>query len=193
MMRSAGGIVMLRHPRPMAPEGLCYGRLDLAPGAAALTEIAHALAATPTAEAVFSSPARRALVLAEALAARDGLPLRSDERLLELDFGTWEGRLWSEIDRAESDHWAEDPAHRAPPGGERFVDLLDRVADILSEVPTGAVIVSHAGPIRAARMLLERQSFDAVFGAPVPYATPIVMPLPEGALREKESPWPISR
>ncbi|MEM6354398.1 MAG: histidine phosphatase family protein [Pseudomonadota bacterium] len=184
---------MLRHPRPMAPEGLCYGRLDLVPGAAAPTEIAHALVATPAAGAVFSSPARRALVLAEALAARDGLPLRSDERLLELDFGTWEGRLWSEIDRAESDHWAEDPAHRAPPGGERFVDLLERVADILGEVPPGAVIVSHAGPIRAARMLLERQSFDAVFAAPVPYATPFAMPLPDAGLREKESPWPISR
>ncbi|MEM8596499.1 MAG: histidine phosphatase family protein, partial [Pseudomonadota bacterium] len=163
--------------------------------------IEAACAAAPRALPVITSPARRALVLAEALAARDGAVPLVDPRLQELDFGTWEGRPWSAIDRRESDPWAEDPIHRAPPGGEAFHDLLARVRAALAEAPPGALIVTHAGPIRAAHMLAGRADFRAAFAAPVPYATPIPITLPAGALSNgdassptppSEVPWPGS-
>lgn len=176
--------IALRHPRPAAAPGLCYGRLDLAPGPDAAAEIAAALAATPPAAAVVSSPARRARALADALAARDGLAVTVDARWQELDFGAWEGRPWTAIDRAESDPWAEDPVHRAPPGGERFADLAARVAAACAALAPGAVVVTHAGPIRALRMALGSVSFQAAFAEAVPYARPIAF------ARATEAPWP---
>ncbi|MEM7499202.1 MAG: histidine phosphatase family protein [Pseudomonadota bacterium] len=173
------GLVLLRHPRPAVAPGICYGRLDLGLdlglGGGAADEIERALRATPRSRFVVTSPALRTRALAEALAARDGRVPAEDARLLELDFGRWEGQPWSRIDRAESDPWAADPLNLAPPGGERFRDLLARVGAALSDYPPGSVIVTHAGPIRAARMIAEGMSFDAVFAAPVPFATPIAV------------------
>lgn len=166
-------MIFLRHPRPEAPPGLCYGRTDLAPGAGAQAEIAGALALTPPVARVVASPARRCRDLAEALAARDAVELCFDERLRELDFGAWEGRRWWDIPRRESDPWAADPWRLAPPGGESFAALYARVRAVLAELSPGTAIVSHAGPIRAARMVLTGSSFEAAFAEPVPHATPI--------------------
>ncbi|HUF87559.1 MAG TPA: histidine phosphatase family protein [Thermohalobaculum sp.] len=166
-------MIFLRHPTPQAPPGLCYGRLDLAAGAAAEAEIARALDLTPPVARVIASPARRCRGLAEALAARDGVALELDDRLRELDFGDWENRRWWDIPRAESDPWAADPWRLAPPGGESFGALHARVAAVLAETGPGAGLVSHAGPIRAARMILTGASFAAVFAEPVPHAAPI--------------------
>lgn len=166
-------MILLRHPTPDAPPGLCYGRTDLAPGAGAAAEVARALALTPPVSRVVASPARRCRGLAEALAARDGAALTLDQRLLELDFGAWEGRRWADIARAESDPWAADPWRLAPPGGETFAALHARVAAVLAEAGAGVALVTHAGPIRAARMILTGATFTAVFAEPVPYATPL--------------------
>jgi alpha-ribazole phosphatase len=172
-------LVLLRHPRVEAA-GLCYGRADPPLAASASAEIEAALAATPPLRAVVSSPSPRAMTLAGALAARDGLAVRPDPRLLELDFGAWEMRAWAAIDRAESDPWAEDPDRRAPPGGETFASLRARVADALAEIADGAAVVAHAGPIRAARMAADGVTLAAAFAEAVPYATPLSLTLEAG-------------
>jgi alpha-ribazole phosphatase len=168
-------LTLLRHPRVVA-EGLVYGRTDPPLGPSAAQEIAAACARARalrlTPDVVRCSPSPRALALAEALAAALGVAHAPDPRLLELDFGAWEGLRWDALDRAESDPWAEDPWHLAPPGGESFGDLTARVADVLAEAPEGAVLVTHAGVVRAARMLREGIDFAAAFAAPVPYAAP---------------------
>ena len=166
-------MIFLRHPRVAAPPGLCYGRTDLAPGPGAPGEIARALELTPRATRIIASPARRCRGLAKALAKRDGVALALDDRLRELDFGAWEGRRWWDIPRTESDPWAADPWRLAPPGGETFAALHARVAAVLAEAGRGAALVTHAGPIRAARMILAGASFEAVFAEPVAHATPI--------------------
>lgn len=165
-------MIFLRHPA-VAVTGTCYGRLDLDCGPEADAAIAALLAELPPAPALLTSPAGRCRVLADRIAARDGVPAVADDRLCELDFGAWEGRLWSAIDRAESDPWAADPVNRAPPCGESFAALLARVASALAEAPEDAVIVTHAGPIRAARMILASASFARVFAEPVPHCAPI--------------------
>jgi len=176
-------MILLRHPRPRVAPGTCYGRLDLPEGPTAAAEIAAALKAVPPVAAVLASPAMRCRRLAERLAARDDAGLAFDPRLLELDFGAWEGRLWDAVDRTESDPWAADPWRVAPPGGETFAALHARVAACLAEAPRGTAIVAHAGPIRAARMILEGVSFARAFAEPVPHATPIIL--------GEDAPWPI--
>jgi len=177
-------MIWLRHPRPRVAPGICYGRLDLPEGPMAGAEIAAALKITPRAARVVSSPALRCRRLAERLAARDGAALELDERLWELDFGQWEGRAWDALDRAQTEPWAADPWRLAPPGGESFAVLHDRVAAVIAEATPGLVIVAHAGPIRAARMILEGSSVARVFAETVPYAHPI-------EIGEEVVRWPI--
>ena len=178
-------MIFLRHPRPQVAPGICYGRLEVPEGPRAAAEIAAALARIRRVRAVRASPAARCQRLAERIATRDGCPLALDPRLAELDFGAWEGRPWEDIDRAESDPWSADPWRVAPPGGETFASLHARVAAALEDFGEGTAVVTHAGVIRAARMLRAGAGFARVFAEPVPYATPLPIPA------EEDPPWPM--
>lgn len=168
-------MIFIRHPRTSAPPGLCYGRLQVEVAPDAPDQIARAMDTVPPFAAVVSSPAERCRMLAQGLSARDSAPLIFDDRLRELDFGSWEGLMWQDIPRAESDPWAADPWTIAPPGGETFATLHARVAAATAEVKPETLVVCHAGVIRAAQMILLGHSFQQVFAAPVPYAEPIHM------------------
>jgi alpha-ribazole phosphatase len=167
-------VIFLRHPKPDS-SGLCYGRTDLDIGPDGEAEIARAMQTTPKVGRVIASPALRCRRLAEALAARDGVALRFDARLWEMDFGDWEGMRWDEIRRADSDPWAQDPWNVAPPGGETFAAVHARVTSVIRDIgPGNSALVCHAGPIRAARMIFTGASFDEVFAEPVPYGPAFV-------------------
>lgn len=173
--RGRVSLTFFRHPRVDAP-GLCYGRTDvpLAPGAE--EAIAAATLAAPRGAArLLTSPAARCQDLAHALAETFALAPQIDPRLHELDFGAWEGRAWTQIPRAQSDPWAQDPITRAPPGGETFAQLQARVRTALTG-QTNALVVTHAGPIRAWQILTGRATFQTAFARPIPYARPIHLP-----------------
>ena len=166
-------MIFLRHPRLAVAPGICYGRMDFPLTHGAPAEIAAAVRAVEVSGAIRTSPAARCLALATALSDHFGLPAKEDPRLLELDFGDWEGRPWDGINRAESDLWAADPWTVAPPGGETFALLYARVAAALAEMPPDSLVVTHAGPIRAARMILAGASFHEAFAMAVPHAAPL--------------------
>jgi len=172
----------MRHPRVDAA-GLCYGRHDpaLVPGWEAQADAA--LPRLAEARRIVSSPAVRCLRLARRLAERLGATLEVDARLAEMHFGAWEALRWDAIPRDAFDVWARDPVRLAPPGGERFgaLQLRARLAADAAEAraeeeDAPAVIVSHAGPIRALRMAREGLSFREAFDWQTPYAAPIPLP-----------------
>jgi broad specificity phosphatase PhoE len=93
---------------------------------------------------IISSPMRRARETAELVAARcrtDALePVEVDERLLEMDYGAWEGLTYDELEqrwRAERREWEADPAGMACPGGESGNDVAARVQSLLSDLLVG--------------------------------------------------------
>jgi alpha-ribazole phosphatase len=158
-------------------EGLVYGRTDppLAPSAAQEIDgaIRRARVLRLAPDAIRASPSPRAMALAEALAAALGVPVLPDPRLMELDFGAWEGLRWDALSPDHCDPWRADPWRLAPPGGETFGALAARVAEALAEAPPGEVLVTHSGVIRGARMLREGIDLAAAFAAPAPFASPI--------------------
>ena len=166
-------MIFLRHPVTDAPEGMCYGRSEVGLGPDAPSQIEAALNALPNVRSILCSPARRCRLLAESFVQRDGARLRFDERLWEHDFGDWEGRLWSDIPRTESEAWMEDLWNNASPRGERYRDVVDRVGRALEDASHDDVVICHAGVIRAAQILIEGRTFDEVFAAKIPFATPI--------------------
>lgn len=148
-------LILLRHPVVAAPAGTCYGQADLPAREPLEPRAAQVLTALPAGiDALWTSPLRRAQVLAEVLAPALGLPVQVEARWMELHFGAWEGRPWSAIDRAESDPWAADPERLAPPGGETLGALRRRVHAAMDALAaSGAsrvLVVAHAGPIRVA-------------------------------------------
>ncbi|SHG56035.1 probable phosphoglycerate mutase [Jatrophihabitans endophyticus] len=114
--------------------------------------------------AVVSSPLRRAVETAEAVAGPLGLAVRIVDDLVETDFGAWEGLTFAEareLDPAALDAWRASP-DAAPPGGESFAAVARRVRRAREEVigahPGGTVVVvSHVTPIKT----LVRLALDA--------------------------------
>jgi len=148
-------IHLIRHPTPAVAPNVCYGQTDLPladpPSAAAM----RLLQLLPAIDQVFSSPLRRCHELASALAAGSAKPLTADPRLMEIDFGEWEGRSWNEVPRQLLDQWAAAPFDFAPPQGESAAAMAERViafADDLVAAKQGKsgelAVVSHQGPLR---------------------------------------------
>ncbi|MEH6695277.1 MAG: alpha-ribazole phosphatase [Hyphomonas sp.] len=146
-------LTLLRHTTPAIASGVCYGMTDLDVAETFAEEARAVLNALPPPDRIFSSPLTRCRKLAEHIAQSHALPLTVDERLREMDFGTWEGLPWAEIPRGELDLWAEDFLHARPHGGESVAMLTERVRAALAEWHSHqghALIVTHAGVIKAA-------------------------------------------
>lgn len=163
-------LCLIRHTR-VAASGLCYGRLDvpLATSFAAEAQAVREALAVQFPDGlppVWCSPSLRCRRLADAL----NVPYRTDARLMELNFGLWEGRSWEELDSPEARHWGDNWQTAAPPGGESLPELLARLHDFLAEIESGdALLITHAGPIRAIHHLLLGESLEAAFRRSVGY------------------------
>jgi alpha-ribazole phosphatase len=153
-------LYLIRHPKPGAVEGRCYGRLDLQIDSGALaTTLANVRQTIPAdvlrTAPIFTSPLSRCADLAKALARPRSPKVAS--ALIEMDFGSWEGRYWNEIPRAGLDAWAQDIWQYKPGGGENAEDLATRWrkwCDRIRLTHRGPVIaVTHAGIIRVALAL----------------------------------------
>jgi alpha-ribazole phosphatase len=138
-------LFLIRHPRPLLAAGICYGQLDVeAADPQPLAERLRGL--LPAGTPVVASPSRRTRRLAEALQRRP----RFDRRLLEIDFGAWEGQPWDQVDRRLLDTWAADVLHFVPPGGESAAMLQARAVDCVRSLRgPRCALVTHAGVIRA--------------------------------------------
>ncbi len=98
-----------------------------------------------------TAPALRARQTAAALQGE----FVEDPRLRDHDYGSWTGLSLAEAEARDPQaaaNWIADP-DLAPHGGERLVDLLDRVTDFMVDTAARGgrlVAVTHAAFIRAA-------------------------------------------
>ena len=105
------------------------------------------LALDPEQVALYVSPQGRAARTAEIVAEVAGWtgPIRTDDRLREIDVGDWTGKLRDEI-RAEADlpgeaHFLE--YYAAAPAAEGFASMEARARAFLDDLAGPAVIVTH--------------------------------------------------
>ena len=143
-------LVLVRHPQPEVPPGICYGRSDVAVSPSAVAAVARRLAdaGLPGGAPVYASPLRRCAELAAQL----GSPVTFDARLAEMDFGAWEMQPWDAIPRAEVDAWSGDLLHYRPGGGENVLDVARRVAAFFDHLRQAGhsrvLLICHAGSMR---------------------------------------------
>ncbi|MEV4121775.1 bifunctional RNase H/acid phosphatase [Micromonospora sp. NPDC049645] len=126
------------------------GRAQAVATAARVAELA------PSVAAVLSSPLSRCTATAAAIAGALGdVPVRTEDDLIECDFGQWEGRTFAEVREGwpgEMDAWLASP-RIAPPGGESFTHVAERAHRVVTGLLTAypgetVVVVSHVSPIK---------------------------------------------
>jgi len=146
-------IVFARHGQT-APnrEGLVLGRADpelTEEGHEQAARLAAALASEPV-TAVLASPLLRTRETAEPIGEACGVPVVVDDRLIEIDWGTWEGRSTGTLAQSDVDRWKADKG--TAPEGESLESLTQRVESFCTEhLDDGLVVaVSHVSPIKAA-------------------------------------------
>ena len=170
---------LVRHPRPAVPKGLCYGASDVPIDDAHLDELVVALPARlPRHAPVWSSPLSRCLRLARGLAGRGFAEPTVDPRLREMDFGHWEGQLWSALPREQIDAWRDDLVRYVPPGGEPLAALAERsTAFVTTALPQSgdAIVVTHAGVIQTLSRTLRERPLSNFGGTPVDYGEIVVL------------------
>ena len=156
-------LYLLRHTRVDTPVGMCYGQTDVPLAESYPEELAQLQAKLEgvSFSHCFSSPLSRCRKLAGQLFPGE---IRLDDRLRELNFGAWEGRLWSELEQtAEARKWFADYLNTPCPGGESYRYMLERIRSFLIDLSclppdSKVLVVTHGGPVRA--LLVHWYSMD---------------------------------
>jgi ribonuclease H / adenosylcobalamin/alpha-ribazole phosphatase len=150
--------LLLRHGQtPMSVQKRYAGRSDVPLTETGLAQAAAAAKRLASAgiDAIVASPLQRTVQTAEAVAAVTGVPVTTDEGFRETDFGDWDGLTFAEVRErwpSEMTAWLADP-QIAPPGGESFAEVSERVTAALTRVLAGRagqriLLVSHVTPIK---------------------------------------------
>jgi broad specificity phosphatase PhoE len=147
---NANGLILGRHDPPLSDAGRAQAK-DLA-----------ARARHAGVVAVWTSPLARARQTAAIVAEAVGCDAVILNDLIESDRGGWEGQSVAQLARSSPQLHAAfergDPAFVFP-GGESLLDQMHRTRRALTEVAAGAapaLVVAHAGTIRAALLALGR-------------------------------------
>ena len=185
--RSARAVTLVRHGQTERSARSAYsGRLDVplnATGREQAQRAAQQLAGAGI-DAVVTSPLVRARDTAQAIADAAGVPLIVDERLIEVDYGPFEG-LDRDGARAQLgtpfEDWRADPFGAPVAGMEPLATALERAraatADALA-VHEHPVIVGHQGILRIVLVALGAIAPGDYFHTRLHEARPVVIEQP---------------
>ncbi|MHD0073932.1 bifunctional RNase H/acid phosphatase [Corynebacterium diphtheriae] len=116
-------------------------------------------------DAIVASPLQRCQQTAQEVSEQlGGMPVRTIDGLIEMDFGQWDGLSFSQAHEADPElhsAWLDD-SRTAPPGGESLQQVHRRVKKVREELERKyagktIVVVSHVTPIKS----ILRQALDA--------------------------------
>ena len=180
-------ITFLRHgPTEWNAQGRVQGHTDIPLSAAGLARM-QSLRPPFAAPRLFASPLTRARQTAAALGLENPT---LDARLMEQNWGQWEGLTRAEIlARDGKDAFVRAGAGLAfrPPGGESSAELHDRVQDFLRAAAQGdgdAIAVAHLGVLRAAYTLATGWVMDTPMPPDLDVSKALILDVaPDGPLR----------
>ncbi len=177
-------LYIIRHTRVSVPQGSCYGHTDVALAdtfpqeSKAILENLKGLHF----DKVYSSPLTRCKKLVQIICPKRA-DIAYDNRLKELNFGTWEGKNWKDIEQSpQAKFWFADYIHHATPHGESYVDLLKRTQSFLAQLKKEAnsgnmLIVTHGGVVRAIHTIVNKSDIRKAFELNVNYGEVIKLDL----------------
>jgi alpha-ribazole phosphatase len=166
-------LYLIRHTAPAIEKGICYGQSDIALKDSFEGEWKVIKANLSKGEIVYSSPLSRCLKLADRIRTHLNIPLITDNRLMEMNFGDWEMKNWNDIDQTTLNTWMENYHTVRCPQGECYEDVRDRVRSFLDELKNSGrksiITVTHAGVIKIADSIINPDPCKNVFEMKVGY------------------------
>ena len=134
------------------------GRIDsdiTQKGRAQIGATAELLAAEPI-DVFYTSSLQRAQKITDGINVYHNVPVITDDRLIEIDAGKWEGRFLTDIEKEfpeEYSDWNNAPAVFHAPGGESMAQVYDRVSAAIDDIVKNndgktVCIVSHGCAIK---------------------------------------------
>ena len=160
-------VFLIRHTKTAVIPGTCYGNSDVDVADSFLEEAGKVRERLKgeSFDAVYSSPLQRCRKLAVYCGYENPI---LDDRLKELNFGSWEGQRWDE-------DWLSMPAG----GAESFLEQYNRVSAFLDDLKeTGhekVCVFAHGGTIRAALIYAGKYNFNQAFTDDVDYGSQVKM------------------
>lgn len=150
----------IRHAPAINGNGRLYGQEDLDCDVGNRPRFETLAGLLPEDAVWLATPLSRTQKTLGAIADAGGFDVAPDlvDAFMEQYFGEWQGLRWDEMEARDPDLYAAfwtDPSGNAPPGGESFAGVIERVApemERLTDKYSGRdiVCVAHGGSIRAA-------------------------------------------
>ncbi len=174
-------IILVRHGRSKANIDEVFAGVTETPlsplGHQQAKAVADYLVKNEKIDKIYASPLSRAVDTVTPTAKRFGLSIVTDENLVEINGGRWEGVSFAALATKyaeDFDTWSNDPRNARPTGGESLRELyarvIGRVREIAEENDGKTILIgSHMTPVRA--LLTE-----ALYGTVEAYSRKIAVP-----------------
>ncbi len=160
-------IIFIRHTSLNIEKGICYGQSDIDVSSQFMDE---ALKVKNSLDGyivksreikVYSSPLIRCIKLCNFC----GFDPIIDKRLLEVNYGDWEGEYWSKIDDPNLKLWYDDWVNVRATNGESLFDLYDRVSFFIDNLNSDSkesnnIVFTHGGVIICAIKYSKKCSWE---------------------------------
>jgi alpha-ribazole phosphatase len=137
-----------------------YGQMDVAATFNGQLDFGWIAGQLPEDSQLVSSDLGRCTETARQIAVKSKLQIKTVTNLKllrEQHFGSWQGQSYEDVEKRDPTNYEafwKSYAHTAPPGGESFADVFDRVGSAIEQLKAqdqinDFVCVCHAGSIRA--------------------------------------------
>ena len=142
------GLILVRHGETeWNVAGVFRGQIDIGLSETGVkqAELLAGYLSTSSIEAVYSSPLKRALRTAEAIARPHGLKVKAEPDLIDLNFGRWQGLAREEVKGKYGElyaTWVTHPEKARMPEGETLDDVRKRVARLVK-----GIMENHGGTV----------------------------------------------
>ncbi|MCC9042980.1 alpha-ribazole phosphatase [Myroides sp. M-43] len=161
-------IYVIRHTKVDVPPGYCYGQTDVNLLNDYPDEVNLLKKRIPTdIDVVITSPLKRCTFIADSLSQQ----YSTDNRLQEMNFGTWEMTKWDEIPKEQVQNWMDNITQVCPPYGENLLSVQERVSSFLDDLRNKkyqkVLLVTHAGPIRCIWNYILQTPLSNTFKLPI--------------------------
>lgn len=132
---------------------------------------------------IISSPSSRTLETARLVKRERPIPLITEDRLMEIDLGPWQGKTEAEIKvqypEAFDAYWNQPEAYISE-GGETFLQVQQRLMQFLVDLEEtikdgNVLIVTHGVVIKTLYLLCRNASINQVWDPPFIYGTSLTI------------------
>lgn len=160
-------LILIRHTSLNIASGICYGQSDIDVSDSFMDEATTVKAQLADYEfdAIYTSPLQRCVKLANFCVFPNAI---QEPRLMELNFGDWENKLWDDIDDPNLQNWFDDWINVPATNGESFIMQYQRYVEFVEEIKMKhadqtIALFTHGGILHCARIHAGIDCFDNTF------------------------------